>query len=267
LKLKYVDKDHSYFLDGRRCKSVTALAKIPDDTYHLDKWTNRKVAVGLSRRKDLLESVASHHTDDRKLDVLCEQAKEAAGAGQAAEWGTAAHRVTERVDMGLELIDTERTVQIKNTWLGALSNAKLTVVPELCERVVLYPERYLAGKFDRILRREDGSHVLADLKTGKDVTKYPHAIAIQLALYANAPLMAEAFDGLDGETDVFEPLPTDLDRDTALIIHMPMPDKATIYTIDIRAGQETVEQIIWPILAWRARTGLVGRLTPVKAAA
>ena len=41
MHLKYNDRQHAYWLDGSRCKGVTTVAKIPDDTYNLDQWRKR----------------------------------------------------------------------------------------------------------------------------------------------------------------------------------------------------------------------------------
>jgi hypothetical protein len=80
MKLKYNDEQHAYWLDGKRCKSVTTVAKIPDDLYRLQMWEKRQVAIGLATSHDLLEAVAAHVDDDDYLNGLCEKAKELAGA-------------------------------------------------------------------------------------------------------------------------------------------------------------------------------------------
>lgn len=261
MKLNYKDKGHEYWLTQgsrkQRCKSVTGLAKIPDDTYHLDLWKLRSVAIGLAKSPTLLESVAAHHTDKRKLNDLCEEALKVAGAGDAAERGTMTHRVAERVDRGEEAIETATSRKIAANWDNALKEAKLTVVPELTERCVVYPDQLVCGKFDRILGRADGSLVMADIKSGQNAVAFPHGISIQLALYAYAPLLAAAWDGLDGEVTDFDPLPDELDKKVGLIIHMPSPDEpARIHEINIVAGQRMVENVIWPTLKWRARRDL-----------
>jgi hypothetical protein len=48
VKLRYDDKQHAYWLDGRRCKGVTTVAKIPEDTYRLSLWSQRQVAIGVA---------------------------------------------------------------------------------------------------------------------------------------------------------------------------------------------------------------------------
>lgn len=257
MKLKYSDRVHGYWLDGRRCTSVTAIAKIPDSTFGLDSWRKRQVALGLAREPGLVESVAAHHTDTNKLDELCEQAMAAAGAWEAAERGTAAHRVTERVDRGEDMIETPTSRIIADVWARLLDAAGLEVVPEMVERVVVYPEQLICGKFDRFFRRKkDGRLVVGDLKTGDGAVRYPHSVSVQLAAYANAPLLAGRWDGIDGETETFEPL-NDVDRDVGYIIFLPGEGRAQVIPVDIAAGYETLQQIIFPILRWRQRKDLL----------
>lgn len=261
MKLSYNDEKHQYWLtqgaSKKRCKSVTALAKIPDDEFHLTAWKLRMVAIGLAKKPDLLESVGAHFSEKGKLDKLCTQAMEAAGAGEAAERGTTIHRVAERIAKGEELIQTATSLKIAANWQQALTDAKLTVIPEFTERCIVYPERLLCGKFDCILGRADGTLVTADVKTGQNAIAFPHSIAIQLALYANAPLVAAPFEGLDGEVEEFFELPKELDRKVGLIIHLPDVDKpAQLHEINIVAGQKMVNEVIWPTLSWRARRDL-----------
>lgn len=261
MKLTYKDKGHEYWLQQgakkQRCKSVTAVAKIPDDTQFLDKWNLRNVAVGIVKSKTIFESVAAHHDDKNKLDQLCEQAAVVAGGKEAAERGTTIHRVAERVDKAEDVVETEYAKMIRENWLKALADAGLSVVPELTERCVVYPDKLICGKLDRIFRREDGTLVLADLKSGQRAIEFPHSIAIQLALYANAPLLAAPWEGIDGTTEQFDPLPQELDRRVGLIVHMPDPEKpAQIYEVNIVAGQRIVDQAIWPIIDWRKRRDL-----------
>lgn len=267
MKLNYKDKRHEYWLQRgakkERCKSVTAVAKIPDNSEFLDLWKQRQVAIGVAESETIRESVAAHHDDKNKLNELCDKAMTVAGAHEAAERGTTIHRIAERADKGEAAIETPYSKKVRENWQNALADAKLTVVPELTERCVVYPDRLICGKLDRIFRREDGSLVLADLKSGQRAIEFPHSIAIQLALYAYAPLLAAPWDGIDGETEDFEPLPAELDRTRGLIVHLNDPNKpAQIYEVNLIAGQKIVDQVIWPTIAWRARRDLTRPYQP-----
>lgn len=265
MRLKYNDRVHGYWLkvekseggNGRstRCKGVTSVAKVPDDTRNLEQWRARNLAIGLARTPHLVESIAAHHTDRTKLDELCEAALKAAGSDSAAEYGTSVHRITERLDLAEEIISTPTVDHVRRVWSELLPAAGLTIEPEYTERVVVYPERLLCGKLDRFARRPDGSLVVIDVKTGS--MRYPHSMAIQLALYANAPLLAARWEGLDGETDQFEAMPSDVNPEVGYIVSIPpvLPDvapTAAVYEIDLLLGKRCIEEIVLPTLRWRA---------------
>lgn len=256
MKLKYNEKVHGYWLDGSRCKGVTTLAKIPDNTFNLDKWRQRKLAVGLALRPDYVEVIAAHFDQDGTVDEYIDKAIEAAQASQGSNTGIAAHRVTQRRDTGETIIDTPLSAYIVKSWDEALERAGLEVVPEYIEACVVYPARKIAGRFDRYLRRKsDGRLVVADLKTGAKAIKFPHSMACQLGLYANAPLIARnivADSKGDFETEDFEEAP-DVDKEIAYIFHIPVDAEPMVAELDISAGWKAVERIIFPTLKWRDR--------------
>lgn len=256
MKLRYRDDVHAYWLDGARCRSVTAVAKIPDDTYALNAWAKRMVAVGMAVRPDLAEAIAAHHDDRDKLDELVEVAIEAAKANDASRKGTAKHRITERHDAGESILMTPLAEQTIAAWSGLLEAHGLEVVPELIERVAVWPHDRIAGRFDRGLRDREGRLVIADLKTGGRVVDYPHAIAVQLALYAYAPLMAGTIPPAGGETSEFEPVP-EFRRDIGYVLHLPDEGEPALLEVDIAAGWDIFQTAIRPTLAWRKRAGLI----------
>src|SRR5918995_2258557 len=187
VKKKPADRQHAYWLNDRRCKSITTVAKIPDNTYALEQWRKRMVALGMAMSPPLVEQAAAHFDDRDRLDQIAEAAMRVAKAHEAGERGTALHRIAERVDLDLDWIETPTSLKLRADWLAALEHAELEIVPELVERIVVYPEHMLCGRFDRICRRKNGSLVMVDLKTGEQAIKYPHTMAIQLGLYAYAP--------------------------------------------------------------------------------
>jgi hypothetical protein len=253
VKLKYVDSNHAYYLDGKRCKGVSSLAKIPDDTWALDKWKLRQVVKGMGSPGGwkLADEAFANLDSNSKLDEIAEQALEHAGAHDAARAGTAMHDVTERADREQAVETHEELTAV--TWQDAFKAVGFQVVPDMIEQVIVYPEQRIAGRYDRYARRlSDGALVVVDLKTGESAVKYPHATAIQLALYGNAPLMAH-LPYLEGETEEFSPTPADLDRNTGYMIHMPPGMPATVYAVNLKLGWQAVEKVIFPTLNWRAK--------------
>jgi hypothetical protein len=221
------------------------------------------VALGMAVNPALNERAAAHHDDRDKLQEIAEEALTAAKAHEAAGRGTAIHRITERIDLDGVIIETPLAAQVREQWAEALDIARLEIVPELVERIVVYPEHRIAGRFDRIARsKTDGRYVLLDIKSGANAIKYPHSVAIQLALYAYAPLMAGPVPGEGGTTTQFGELPDDMDRERAVVVHMPGDQPVQVVEIDIATAQRAIEQIVLPTLAWRARDDLVTPYTP-----
>lgn len=258
MKLRYNDKVHGYWLaeDGGklvRCKGVSTCAKIPDDDFTLSEWRKRMVAIGVAHNTILSMDIRQAHGDRNKIDLLAEQAMTEAGAHLAAEAGTAAHTRTEKHDAGEAVEDFEMQLV---RWRGMLDTAGLEIVTDLIERVVVYPEQRICGRFDRLARRlSDGKLVCIDLKTGTSAVKYPHAVATQLAMYANAPLLAgtmtEVEPGVE-ETQEFYPLPDDLDRETGYLMHLPEDGEAAVYAVNLKLGWRVTEEVIFPTLNWRS---------------
>jgi hypothetical protein len=251
VKLKYVDSNHAYYLDGKRCKGVTSCAKIGTDTYSLEQWKLRQVVAGLRAKPELLavsdELVAAGSDSD-----VVSAALDAAGTHLAAEAGTAAHSLSERSDRGEEITDEDEQRKADH-WKGALKSAGLQIVPDLMERVIVHPEQRICGRFDRLARRiSDGKLVIVDLKTGNSARRYPHSVATQMAMYVNAPLMGTIWEGDSGETSEFEPLPGDLDKNTGYMVHLPDDGEVAVYGVNVLMGWKVCQQVIFPALRWQA---------------
>lgn len=217
--------------DVRSWTRVTTFAKSISDSMGLTKWQIRMAVRGIAMRPDLLALAASAPADDRStLDRVAEQAKEAAGTSSGANSGTALHAMTERVDRGERLNVPPPWDADVAAYSRALRAARVTVDPELIERIVVCEALGVAGTFDRVLRLPGGTLVIGDLKTGRDLSYSWLEIAIQLAIYANADAM---WNGITGQ---YEPMPA-VDKDMGLVVHLPVGSaKATLYGVDLRAG-------------------------------
>ena len=234
---------------------VTTVANTLADRYGLEQWAQRNTVLGIGTRPDLYAlAVASTIEDRSQLNSIVKQAQEAAEASSGRNLGSALHRLTERVDRGDDL-------DIPDAWKGdvdayckTLSDYHVKIMPDWIERIVVLPDIGVAGTFDRLVHLETpkgqpNTWTVADLKTGKDVTKYGTTeIAIQLALYANA---SHVWNGTG-----YDPMPSPIDREKGLIIHLPVGKSAcTLYTVDIKAGWEAV-QLALDVREWRKRKGL-----------
>lgn len=256
MKLTYNAEQHAYRLNGKRCRNISAVAKIPDDDWALSMWRQRMLLLGVAHNPTLAERAAAHHDDKAMLNRLVEEALTVARAHDAAGMGTASHRIAERVDLNLPVVETVHGTAVTTAWRKALEATGLEVVPEYVERIVVHPPHLIAGRFDRLVYDTCAKSLrVLDLKTGERAMDYPHAIATQLALYAWAPLLADIGE-TGGETDKFERMP-DVDREVGLVVHMPSVTEAVVYEIDIAAGWQCVIDVILPTIEWRKRKGLV----------
>jgi hypothetical protein len=231
---------------------TTTVAKTLDDEGALTKWAQRMTAAGLVRRPDLLALIASKLTpggdipEGAKNDVndLCDQAKEAAAASAAANMGTALHAMTELADAGAPLANIPPALAPD---LAAYRLATGALEHLAIENFVVLDDWKVAGTFDRLVRMPDGRTLIADLKTGQDLSYSWRSISVQLAIYAHGVL----YD--DGRRT---PLPADVDLSTALVIHLPVGKATcTLHELDIAAGWEAFEH---SMLAreWRQRRDL-----------
>jgi len=255
VKLKYSAKAHGYWLNGKRCKSPSAIAKVPDDSSALDFWRRRQTAIGLALQPHLLTAVAANADDKKALDAICEEAMTAAGASSGRDYGTAVHKITDLLDGGVFVLETPEVVAIRETWRTLLDSHDLEIVAS--EQVIVHPDLMVAGRFDRVVRhRKTGECFILDTKTGKSAADFLQSHAVQLWLYASAPLCADGPTG-DADFEVAEFVPMHaVSQSVALVAHLPMEGEASIIGIDIAAGRQCFERVIQPTWAWRSRSDL-----------
>ena len=229
---------------------ATTFAKSISDTFGLTKWMLRMGGIGLAQRQDLLLGIAAADPGDNKtLDRLMAEAKDHAGAMAGANIGTALHTFTELVDLGQSPVVPPPYDADVAAYVEAVSAAGLEIIPGYIEQVVVIPHLQVAGTLDRIVRTADGRLVIADLKTGKDVSYAMGEIAVQLALYASA---THIFDPATGE---LWPMP-EVDQERALVFHAPAAKGVcNILEVDIGSGRAMFE-VIDTVRGWRKRRDL-----------
>lgn len=209
-----------------RCTTFIAAV----DSHHaLDKWKQRKVAVGLAERADLLLSVAAHRDDDRRLDDLCAQALDAGGGGAAATVGTALHTFTERMDRGLPLGVVPQEFRAD---LAAYETATAALRAVHIEAFTVYDPFRIGGTPDRIVEFQGGLFI-ADLKTGQRMDYGQVKVAAQLAAYSHSVLYDPATD----ERSVHG-----ASKERGIVIHLPAGSgTCRLYWTDLRVGWKAVQ--------------------------
>ena len=232
---------------------ATTVAEVLDDRYNLELWKMRQVAVGLTRRNDLLLKVAADENDKKTVNAACQEALDAAAAGAAANTGTALHRILERVDCGeLTLAEVpELFADVVERYRSALDAAGVEVVADACERIHVLDglAEPLAGMADRHVI-VGGQRYIADIKTGSGIDYGAGGFAVQLAIYAHATSLYDYVTETHAE-------PPPLDRERGLIIHVPAAGgDVTLHWLDIAAGREALDHALWA-RSWRKRKGLL----------
>lgn len=252
-KFVYTDDPHMYHVGGRKAPGASTAAKIVADTYLIEKWADRQIAIGMALDRNIVENVAAHIDNDDRINGFVEDAKKAAGAHRKADRGTQAHRVLYLSLLGRE--DQLLTAQ-QHKDLKALKRTfdRYGLEPtEYAERFVLYPDSRLCGRFDAILKNRDGDRVMTDLKTGLNAVRYPHPTSVQLAFYRNAPWMATKVEETGNKTQVLEwgPMP-ECDPDVGYVIQLePDADVGTLYALNIEHGWAGA-QLALAVRDWRA---------------
>lgn len=223
---------------------ATTFAKTTADTFALNQWATRMVMKGLLSRPDLMALAASTPFEDKKeLNSIAEKAKDAANAHAAANMGNAYHAWTQAIDSGETPTIPEAYRADIDAYTRLLTNHRISTNADWIERRVVVPSYNVAGTFDRIVAY-GGDLVVADLKTGRDLSYGWAEIAVQLALYANASHIY-----VDDETG-YVPMPS-VSRVYGLVMHLPIgKGEATLYRVDLKEGWRAAD-LCHRVRLWR----------------
>lgn len=226
--------------DGKRTGyvRVTTIAKTLEDEGSLANWKMRQVAVGLAKRPDLLALASTAAGDKGRLDKITQQALDAAASDARANLGTALHSIIEMINLGLPFDDMVLPDLRADVDAYRSTMAMLTV--DRAETFVVNDRHQYGGTFDFILTHPGtGRWVIADLKTGADLSYSWRSIAVQLAAYAHAEAI------YDPATDERTPMP-DIDRTVGIIVHLPASEgRCELHEVDLVAGHEALERSLW----------------------
>lgn len=208
---------------------VTNFVAALDNSYGLTAWKQRQTAIGIARSHSLRTELLTVLDNPAAIDDICERALTDAGANEKRDLGSQLHRLTELIDEGAhpDLDPDDPLTALANQYLGILRDYQIDIVDT--EQVVVLNQYTVAGRYDRIVRYR-GRPVVLDIKTGRIK---PGSCARQLAIYANADTIYHP------DTHTHTPMHT-VDRDTALILHLPYDGPAELLEVDIAAGWNDV---------------------------
>jgi hypothetical protein len=238
--------------DPVRYARISSFADAVEDSYNLDLWKQRNVALGLAHQPNLIDRIVGivGNYDDpiddakRELNSICKDAQSAAGSSKGADIGTALHSMTQALDRGRTVLDGRWKAHLDAYWRATTPYEVLDA-----ETFVVVDELQTAGTLDRLVRCPDGAVRVADVKTGKWELQYPAKTAAQVATYARG----QRYDPKTGQRS---PLHKDLDLSSGILIWLPVKaDRATcqVVGLDLDAGWRRA-QLAWEVRQERART-------------
>jgi hypothetical protein len=234
---------------------ATTFAKALADTYSLQEWNARVLAKGIATTPELVMAAAAQplrdhdggSTDKKAWSAIVEEGVRRGGGKTRSVLGTAVHAFTERLDQGepLERLRDLCPDPYKRDILAYAALKErfgLQVNPQYLERVICNPLAQVAGTFDKIYWwcnpvTGEWELIIGDLKTGRDLQYGWLEIALQMWLYANAPVIWSP------EAEQFEAMPS-VRKDRALVVHCPLDGTATLYVIDLTELHELIPAVL-----------------------
>jgi len=227
-----------------------------DDEQQLVTWKIDRAMEGVASDPSIAAMVAANIGIREGAKERRQQAITRGRGEQAADIGTALHKMTQRVEEGDGFIAPEPFSADIAAYLMALDGAGLT--SEHIECHLCNDEMRAAGTADRIYLAHrqlevpgfapimPGQYILGDLKTGKRLDYSLPGFTIQLSLYCDSVFY-------DVETNVRSPLPDGLRTDVALLVHMAAGTAScTFHWLDLQVGREGA-RIVKQVRRWRNR--------------
>lgn len=213
-------------------RRTTTHVGVLEDLYMLQQWEKRQVALGLADRPDLLLAVSAHRDDKRKLNALCNDAKDAAKASAKSVTGTALHALTDVIDRGATLPPLPEGPKASLEAFRA-ATAPLKVIA--IEQQLVLDTQKVAGTADRIYE-VNGHRYIGDTKSGS-IELGILKICMQLAVYARS----QTYDVATGARGTHG-----CEVGRGIVMHMPSTDdpaqaRCDLLWVDLETGWEAVK--------------------------
>lgn len=252
---RYRDNERTWQRTSTMLKQLQTSA----DSFGLDAWKQRQVALGMAQRPDLVLGVAAAAqfgddgklTDDAKSTIngLCKQAMDAAKSKAGSNSGSAVHTATERLDLGESISEIGLPAPYSGDLL-AYENLKigmrLSFNARHIERSVRNTELDTVGTYDRLgwsgLLEElgylaPGEQLVVDVKTEERPELNLMKITAQMADYAYADGQWVPEPTIDNPyAGHYEPMPN-VSKAIGLIIHL-RGARAVPILVDLTKGIE-----------------------------
>lgn len=240
MTIKFSEKSHRYWLDGRPAPGVTSLLKGYPKPF-LTYWAARTVAEYVA---DNEEAVATLRATGRGPLVAALKESPWQKRDDAALRGTDVHDIAERVIQGHEVDVPDRHLDLIQGYVNWLDHNN--VEPVLVERPIANRQHWYCGKFDLIAKMR-GETWLLDIKTSGGVYG---EYAMQLTAYGNA----EVFLADDTDPNSEEPMPG-IDRYG--VIHVE-DGQSTLHEVRPECHDAAFRDFLHAAWLYRAKTRVDG---------
>lgn len=245
--------------DRKPYTRASSLANMIEDHTGVHKWEMRYLAVGLSRRMDLVRLAAGEvyttgfdKPDDKtnkqsggRLDEIIERALDTAKIHEKADYGTAVHARTEPGNEGVDP-DEMQARDVQSFWDLTRENGLVHIGTEL---FTANDELGSSGTFDHLTYVPGFGICVTDKKTSKTPKM---SYDVQLTSYAGGP--DKASDIYDVETDQRSTLeifvesqgwdPALVRRDIGFLFWIKN-GKTTMHKLDLNVGWEAAKIAAW----------------------
>lgn len=255
---------------------VTTIAKTTDNEAAIAPWkatmavTGSLMRPGLRARWEAL--VAAHNgrpwyageDAKRACKELAEESADAGGAADRRQQGDALHALTARLDLGATSMPglTAETEADLTAYVNTLVEAGVTIVAGMVETTVVLDglAEPCGGSFDRLVMLAGRPlPMIADLKTGAELSYSWPSFAVQLAGYSRATAVYRQGKAPDGSLDERLPMP-EVDQEVGLVIWLPAGEaRCELHLVDLTTGWAGFELSL-DVRAWRRRKAHLGRL-------
>lgn len=243
---------------------VTTVAGTLDDGGGLAPWKATMTACGIIMRRGLRaqwEALMAenygdpwYRSDEAKAECkrLVEECSAVGGANDRRDMGTSLHTITALADLGRMPVHlTEETEADIAAYVRGMTGAQIEIVrlPDdmiAIELTVTLDDWNVAGTFDRLVRVPGFElPLIADLKTGRDLSYSWQSIAVQLAAYSRADDIYRQGPAEDGSLDIRMPMPA-VDQDWGLVLWLNAGTaELELHYVDLNAGWEAFEKSMW----------------------
>lgn len=227
-------------------RRATTVAGYLDDKSGLIDWTAAMTAFGMAKSPAMLAnfSMLDWHDDKSKVKEMLAKAKDLGGGSEAADMGTAFHKLVENAHAGKQIAPRNLP-----EGFGAALHAYQKAVVELglevvgSEVKVVDDEHQIAGTADLIFKAtrdlttpfgqiNAGTHFIGDVKTGSVSDYSGLSMGMQLGIYANG----RAYDVTSGERLPWPGDPGSWNAETGLILKVDIPN-ATVTPWWLNVGE------------------------------